>query len=198
MLKVFCINELLKLNNFANFIKIANTNNIKYALTSGSLVSLLTGYRKPTDGDFILDRTQTKKFLELFPRSIITYDKENFEGASIFPFAHKDIEVVEGGEVYSVGRSYNFEFTKLSQEHALKAQLGELEITILNPADLILFKAILFRGKEKYKRDREDILQIMKNVKIDCDYLARRFAEIGGDNIISNRLENIVCEDIKI
>lgn len=70
--------------------------------------------------------------------------------------------------------------------------LFEVRVPIIPVEDNIVFKAILQRGEDQGKHDTEDIKQMIKNEKIDLEYLENRIRKCQAERRVKPLLLSLI------
>jgi len=162
-------------------------NKIKYGIYAGSLVSLITNNRIPTDIDILVANEDFDKVNNIYKDA-----EENLEkplGRFLNIVADIEVEFASNLTINILNHLYKFELTQLAYSNCIFINLEELTICLTNPVDTILLKSILQRGKDQGKFDLEDIVALIKVVNIDKQYLEKRLIEINADARVTNILK---------
>ena len=67
-------------------------------------------------------------------------------------------------------------------------------VPVISVEDNIVFKAILQRGEEQGKHDIEDVIYMMKNEKIDFEYLEKRIQKCQAEKRVRPLLQRLIPE----
>lgn len=162
-----------------------NENRIKYGLFAGAYVSLATSNRIPTDVDLLIADDEREKILQLF--SVNPVEREH--GVFIYPSGKESIELSLSLSPKSGSKTYSFRLTPLAWKRTILKKTGVVDVRFCDPADTILLKAILQRGKEEGKHDLRDIKDLLKVVDIDKEYLRKRMLECNADERVFSCLK---------
>ena len=170
------------LDQFDSFEKLS----VRYAIFAGAEVALLTQNRKPTDIDIIIHNDDFDKLKNNLSQANFTVD-------SVF-----NIKSTDGQEIICTANTleyfvYTVQFdvmsncvfkaednlcetflTDLAVKNRINMSINEHPIWLANPIDTIVIKSLMRRGHEQNKFDLEDCEILMKNCRIDKEYLAEK------------------------
>ena len=144
---------------------------IPCAVFAGFAVLLYTKNRPATDIDILVPEVERAA-----PALGIELQREGAERRAV-PFPHA--ELLGPVPVTRDAQTYVFSLTDEMVAGRAIAELPGGSIPLLRPEDIILFKAILQRGPDVGKYDRDDIVSLDKHYRLDRQYLERRAREIG-------------------
>lgn len=161
---------------------------INYGLFSGSYVTLITGYRETNDLDFILSDNDYQRVKQLFPELLVE-KKESV--LLLYLDKEKKLEFGCMGDFLVKGKRYPCRLTELAQSRVKKIDFGDVKLSLLDPADTLLAKAILGRGKEVNKHDIRDAKQLLRTGTIEREYLLQRAKEMNVDERVFSTLTAI-------
>jgi hypothetical protein len=157
--------------------------NIDFCVFSGSHAALIGGHRTTQDIDFWADNQKWDQLISVFPEAHITDRRtawqpgQPYDGVLLTLGDRKEVGIMAGTIIHADGVTYPSSFTNLVREHRNWSTLGGLTTWFADPADTLLFKAIMQRGKEVNKNDLDDIIAIRDNVTLDVSYLLARIKE---------------------
>lgn len=156
-------------------IKKLNDNNIEYGIYAGSQVAVLTSNRVPTDVDIIIADKDFEKTKQLFPNGIIKKYKEG--DVFLYPYEDKKIEFMFFALLTISNNTYPFRLTNFAYKNNLTVKVNGTNVKMVNPADTIIFKAVMQRGLKEGKHDVEDIIALSKVIKVNKVYIRKRIKE---------------------
>jgi hypothetical protein len=150
---------------------------IRYGLYAGSHVAALTNNRVPTDVDLLVHDADLTKLCQAFPFA----KTKDLGNGGVFLYVGNDdiIECMGRADLITEGTAYPFRLTDASVSRLTSHTIDGLTISLVDPVDTILLKAILQRGAEQGKHDLEDIAAILAKINIDEVYLGERLRESG-------------------
>lgn len=160
-------------------------------------VSLLTDYRLPADIDITVHEHDFDRAAEIVG-SIPTLELDAHDDANStvlcgdgvlldfplkglnfrFPDKIVEIDLVATGQATYGDHTYDLSLSKLAVDHSLLLPFGE-GIYVANAFDIMAFKAVMQRGADQEKCDREDIMALADACSVDVEYAHRRAKEIG-------------------
>lgn len=163
-----------KISPLAYVLKRLETAHIRYGLFAGAHVAMLTNNRIPTDVDFLVHDEDLPLLKKTFP-----FAKTNDTGKGVYLYIGDDdvIEFMGHADITKQDNRYPFRLTELATSHLSFYNIGEHTISLIDPVDTLLLKAILRRGAEQGKHDLEDIEAVSKKIALDHPYLVQRLAE---------------------
>jgi len=171
-------------HNLHRVIKTLEQQRIPCAIFAGFAVLLYTKNRRATDIDILVpdvERAARAAGFEL--------QRENDDQWAV-PFPHAEVwgpvRVTRAGETYVFA---------LSDEMVAGRRIAELPggpIPLVRPEDIVLLKAILQRGRDAGKYDREDIVALDKHYRLDGQYIRRRARELGCERLALPYLNEIL------
>jgi hypothetical protein len=162
---------------------------IRYGLYSSAHVVAFSGHRVPSDIDIIISVTDLPKLMELFPQSRTEWSPN---GIRVFVGEQDEIEFIASIQVYASGQYFPYVLNDSAYSHVKHCKLDEdLTISLLDPADTVLLKAMLQRGAEQGKHDVEDIEALIMNVELDLKYLHTRIQECRASDRVTSFLSDL-------
>lgn len=161
---------------------------INYGMFSGSYVTLVTGYRETNDLDFLLSDNDYSKVTQLFPEHQVE-QKESV--LLLYLDKEKKLEFGCKGNFMVNNKKYPCKLTELAQSRIKKIDFGDVKLSLLDPVDTLLAKAILGRGSEVNKHDIRDAKQLLRTVTIEREYLLQRAEEMHVDARVFSTLATI-------
>jgi hypothetical protein len=165
-----------------------NNVDICFGLYAGAYVSVMTSNRPAKDVDFLVADEDIEKTKALFPGC----DKKEMGATTfLYPFNEHRIELMSGADYDIADSHYLFRLTQLAWEHTTVLKGKDFKVRLCNPIDTILLKAMLQRGVDQGKHDREDIEDLLKVVTVDRSYLTSRLAELNPDERLHKALKGL-------
>lgn len=171
--------------NLQRFTNALSRHRIPYAVFAGFAVQLYTKNRKVTDIDILvpdLERAARAARFEL-----------HREGDDQWAMPFPEAEVWGPVRVRRGGVTYVFPLTDemIAARHTVELPLGVLPL--ICPEDIVLLKALLQRGRDVGKYDREDIVALDKHYQLDRQYIGRRANKLGCERLALPYLEEILA-----
>ena len=99
------------------------------------------------------------------------------------------VDVVADLEVNVEGETCLFFMNDEMEEKIQRRRLLDVEIPVVPVEDNVIFKAILQRTQKQGKHDIEDIQCMIKNEKIDLEYLKKRIQKYHAENRVKPLLK---------
>jgi len=169
-----------------DILRLEATNGIKFALWGGFAVALYTKSRPITDIDFIVqDAAQVSAVLG----SRLVEDE-----------GERKTEPVPGYEIVgplvyedrATQQLYRLALTTAMLERRSIVDIRGVDLPLMCPDDLVMFKAVFQRGRDRGKYDREDILALAKHCDLDLDYIRRMAAAFGVEDRVMPYLTEVL------
>lgn len=168
---------------------VLRTHGITFALWSGMHASFIGQHRVSQDVDLWVADRDMKKVEGIFhevPLFVGNNDRR------IVRLGDQDeIEIMSHMDIHTSDGVIPLRLTKAAQARIRMHQFGAWRLPCVDPADTILLKAILQRGKDQGKHDIEDIEAIKRNALIDSDYLRFRVHEASAGHRVHALLQSM-------
>jgi hypothetical protein len=163
-----------------------NEKNITFGLFGGMEVWLLTSGRETNDVDILVDDSDFENVAAIFPNA----EQAHKDYGDFVYLPNTDIGLSFNLTAHVEEKTYQLRLTDLVAQKREKFGIGNTHIYLINPVDTILLKSILQRGATEKKHDFEDIAHIVGKVKLDREYLEKRFEECGCDERVKRCLKS--------
>ena len=148
---------------------------VVWAIFAGAAASIYGAKRSVNDLDLIVRERDLWEVASYFHLQLMAFENK-FQSATIrtqllrFGFC----EVTARLLIETSMGNYEFALDNLMIKRRRWFRVNGLRVPVLSPEDNVVFKGIMQRGNEDKKHDLEDIKDILKNQKIDKDYLRVR------------------------
>ena len=152
---------------------------IKWGLWAGVGAFFYGSNREPTDIDIMVRNSDMQRLANCLDEFMVMQPKvveKDMFIVSLAKFKINDYEVETCSDMTITleGKKYTFKCDELLIRKMRKIDIGDINVPVTSPEDIIVVKAICQRGKEKGKYDVEDVSNILKNQEVDWNYLRKR------------------------
>lgn len=157
-----------------------NAAKIPWVIGGSGCLYVFGNERVPEDVDIFVRNADHDRVDAIFGITSFTYTSplENVRNSN--PFGDHALQCTSHLKINNGGRVVHFEVTDAMVMQAWRAEYSGVSLFFMPPEDPLLIKALLNRGPEVGKHDREDIANFLKVCStIDQSYLRNRAKSFG-------------------
>lgn len=147
---------------------------IRYGLYGGSHVSIITSNRVPADVDLLVCDEDMSALRDTFP---FAKTEDLGHGLALYLGEGDVIEFMCHADILTNGARYPFRLTRLARQRLTTYATQLAEISVVDPVDTLILKALLRRGHDEGKHDAEDMAALVARCELDEPYLNARLDE---------------------
>ncbi len=159
-----------------------NAANISFAIGGSGCLFLFGNERVPDDVDIYLQDDQHDAADHIFEIKSFTYTSTTENVRNSNPGGSHSIQLTSSLILHIQEKNYRLSLSPKVLDHTTKFQYRNQTVTLFPIEDVLLIKALLQRGPEVGKHDKEDIEKFLKiQPDIDFVYLESRIKELGAE-----------------